>query len=65
MAKLPKYIKVRWETHNPFTARITVKSWGMPILIYQVLKKRFQIKWWQWIFYPYFCFRVMKNGGDN
>lgn len=68
MAKLPAYIKVEWAkgqavTNKPTQLKlnVTIKKWGWPILIYKTLRERFELKWWQWIFYPQLCIKIMKG----
>jgi hypothetical protein len=65
--KLPRYIKVEIvpeKNNHPVKclfAKISIKKWGVPFLIFKSAKETFN--WWQWILYPYFCFKVIKNWG--
>jgi hypothetical protein len=56
--KFPSYIDAKpdWKT---MTMNVKVKKWGMPILLFKALKKNFTLKWYQWLLYPYLCFKIM------
>lgn len=58
MARLPKYMKT--ELKNNGIVEITIKKWGLPLLLYQTLKENYELTFLQWlIFYPYMCFKVI------
>lgn len=66
--RLPAYMTMRTTFDNDsgqLMAHITVKKWGMPILIFKALKDNFDTKWYTWLFYPYLCVKIMIGGDDK
>lgn len=63
MAKLPKYLKL--EPISATQYKLVIKKWGIPILVYKCLKENFELKWYQWLFYPYLCFKIMRSAADG
>lgn len=60
MAKLPKYIKLKMNGNLSYT--LTIKKWGLPIIIFKAMKKNYNLKWYHWIiFYPYLCFKAIRG----
>jgi hypothetical protein len=61
MAKLPKYLKI---DYDPIKKNyiLKIKKWGLPIIVYITLKERFNLKWYHWLYYPYFCVKFMIKG---
>lgn len=61
MAKLPKYMKIEYDSKKR-NFNLIIKRWGFPHLIYKTLKENFELKWYQWfILYPYACIKVMSR----
>lgn len=67
MAKLPRYIKLKPcpGRVNALTYTMTIKRWGVPFLVFKVLKERFNLKWYHWLWYPFLCFIVALKWGRN
>ena len=58
--KLPSYIKMKTEFENGhLNAIVQLKKWGYPFLILKVLRENFELKWYQWLMYPYICLKIM------
>ncbi|MGF7059285.1 hypothetical protein [Brassicibacter mesophilus] len=64
MAKLPKYMKLKYLGDLKFNVRI--KKWGIPIIVFKAMKN-FELKWHQWFLYPYFCIKFYRGfaSGNN
>jgi hypothetical protein len=45
--------------NGQLNAVIQLKKWGYPFLIFKVLKESSKLKWYQWLMYPYICFKLM------
>ena len=58
--RLPSYIKMKTVFQNgQLNAIIRIKKWGYPVLILKVLRENFELKWYQWLMYPYICLKIM------
>lgn len=69
MAKLPFYLKTKGIQHknNKLIMTIKLKAIGVPILIYNVLKNNYRLKWYQFLYYyPLFViyFFISNKEGD-
>ena len=72
--KCPKYITVS-KMHSKdgeggvlknLYVTISVKKWGLPILLFKALRNAKDLPWYRWLKYPKLCFRVLRGGaGDN
>lgn len=61
--KIPKYIKVTPISGKPksFTYCISIKKWGIPILVFKAIKN-FDVPWWaKTIVYIKTCFRMIRS----
>lgn len=56
--KMPRYIKVE-PVRDKLAFKITIKRWGLPILIYKCMKERFEFPWYYWLLYPYVCLKAL------
>jgi len=70
MAKLPKYFEMKKMIHNKSTNKIdctiVMKKWGIPILVFRVLRDIYELNWFEWLYiYPYMCIKMMFGGGFN
>jgi len=59
VAKLPKYMKLEFKGKKAF---IHIKKWGIPIMIFQGMKKFEGLKWYHWLLYPKICIKAMRGG---
>lgn len=67
MAKLPRYMELKPVPNGlkpSLTYKLTIKRWGVPIIIYKCLKKC-ELKWYMWPLYPYVCFKVLRGYGNG
>ena len=66
MAKLPKYIKIELSNEsNKLAYKISIKKWGLPIMIFKSLKENYNFKWYQYWIYPYLCLKLMFRGDEE
>lgn len=72
MAKLPKYLKLEPALNhisddcNTLNYKLIIKKWGIPILVHKYLKKEYELKWYQWLwYYPYFCFVALRGAASG
>ena len=59
MAKIPKYMSLKFEK-TMFT--ISIKKWGLPLLIFGAMRKFDGLKWYHWLLYPKICSRAFRGG---
>jgi hypothetical protein len=59
VAKLPKYINLEFKERKAF---IHLKTWGIPILMFQAMVKMEGLKWYHWLLYPKICVKAMRGG---
>jgi hypothetical protein len=60
MARLPAYLKLAPIPGAKGVAfSLKIKRWGLPILIFQVMRECFDFPWYYWLAYPYLCFKAM------
>ena len=65
MAKVPWYIKLETNIKGGrLKATFKIRRWGIPVLVYKCLKENFDLKWYQWLLYPYLCIRMMFPKGE-
>lgn len=61
--KLPAYLKLEPTTNSGrkpgLHYNLTIKKWGIPILVFKVLKENYKVKWYQWLLYPVLCIKIM------
>ena len=64
--QLPKYIKtklVKSAIGGAVTVRVSVKRWGIPIILFNAMRKFEGIKWYHWLIaYPKICVKAMIRG---
>jgi hypothetical protein len=62
MAKLPRYMTIKFRGNKPFVnTAIVIKPWGIPFLVFNCLRRRFEMRWYYWLLYPYLCFIVWRG----
>lgn len=64
--KLPFYLKGETikgsGTVSEIQFKITIRKIGIPILVFKTLRSRFDLKWYQWLWYPYLCLKMLVAG---
>lgn len=65
--RLPAYIKLSPIKSGKMnlTYKMTIKRWGVPFLLLKVLQEKFELKWYQWLLYPVFCVKIMRDWGKE
>lgn len=61
MAKLPKYMYIK-SAGSPLKFTLVIKKWGIPILMFQVMKEFEGLKWYHWLLYPKICIKALRGG---
>lgn len=66
MARLPAYLKlIPVQGAKGIVFRLKIKRWGLPILIFQVMRERFDFPWYYWLACPYLCFKALFVWGSD
>ncbi len=60
--KIPKYMKIEPMPNclkPALSYTVSIKRWGIPILIFKCMKERLELPWYYWLLYPYFCLKFL------